>query len=491
VGHPADARRATLRLTNPTLVRDRCYVRGKWVDEGGPCTPVTNPATGETIATVPSLGIPRIQDAVAAAEAAISAWAGRPIRERVTMLHRWSALIRANLDDLAYLVTMEQGKPLSAAMEEVAAAASLVQQFADAAKRVDAGRVPPPRSDRRRLILMRPVGVCALITSWHYPSAMIARLAAAPLAAGCAVVVKPALQTPLSALAHAALAEEAGAPPGILNVVTGPAGAIAREFATNAAVRKLTFGGGCEIGERLLRTCHSAVEKIALRRAGAAVVVLDDANVDQAVRDALHSTFRNIGLRVPTNRVLVQRGIYTAFASKYLAAVRALRVGPGIEPDSQIGPLIDTAVLQSVERQIAAACSRGATVAAGGRRHTRGGLFFEPTVLYHATPRIPVCPTESSGVIASLVPFNTDADATTILNRCAVAPVSYLFTRDVGRVYRMAEGLRTGVLGVNAAVLPGQDGFFDGPRQSVSDLEGDDEVNAFLEIQNICFAATS
>ena len=491
--HLAGARRALLQLTNPTLLRERCYIDGTWVGvEGGPRVPVINPATGDVIATVPWLDVAHARQAVAAAKAAIPTWAARPARERATILHRWSALILANLEDLAYLVTMEQGKPLAAAMREIAFAASLVQHLADAAKRVDAERVPARGSDRRRLTLLHPMGVCAAFASWHFPFSMIARMATAPLAAGCAVILRPAPQTPLSALAAAALAEAAGVPHGTLNIVTGPAGAIAREFAANTVVRKLTFGGACEIGRRLLRTRPDAVEKITIGRGRAAVLIFDDANVDAAVHSALCSTFRNDGQHVPASRLLIQRGIYGVFATQYVAAVRALKVGPGIEPQTEIGPLIDAAALHRVERQIADACSQGATLATGGQRHARGGLFFEPTVLYHMTPGMLNGLTDSSGLVVPLILFNNEAEALAMANQCEANPATYLFTRDVGRVYRVAQGLRTGILGVSTGGLPSEGGPFSEPRPSASGLNGgDDEIRAYLQVKNVCFVESS
>ncbi len=324
--HPTDTVREPLQLGNPTLLRDRCPLGGEWVEaESGERAPVTNPATGRVIATVPRLGAVHIRRALAAAGAAFPTWAAKPVRERATMLHRWATLILANLEDLAYFVTVEQGKPLAAAMAEIALAASGVRRFADAAKRVYAERVPSPQSDRRRLILLHPVGVCAAITSWRFPSSMVAWKAAPALAAGCTVVLNPAPQTPLSALALAALAEEAGVPRGVLNMVVGPTGPIASELAASAQLRKLTFGGAPEIGERLRRGRPDAAGKIAVERGGKAVLLIfEDADVEHAVHGALRSTFWSAGQPgVRANRLLIQRGIYDAFATRYVEEVGA------------------------------------------------------------------------------------------------------------------------------------------------------------------------
>jgi len=491
---PVDAPREPLQLTNLALLRERCYVGGVWVEAAsGSRLPVINPATGRMIGTVPRLSAAEVRRAIVGAGTAMAAWAAETARERARILHRWSALIRVNLEDLAYLVTAEQGKPLATAMREISLGASAVECLAEAARQVYGEQVPSSQSDRRRLTLIRPVGVCGAITPWQFPSALVARKAAAALAAGCTVVLKPAPQTPLSALALAALAEEAGVPTGVLNIVTGPAGEIARELATSALIRKLAFEGAPEIGQRLLRGHPDTVGKIAIERGGrAAMLIFDDANVERAVHDALLSTFRSADQPgICPNRLLIQRGIYDTFATQYVAAVRGLRVGPGIEPQAEIGPLIDEAAMRKVTRQISDARAQGAVIVLGGRRHARGGLFFEPTVLSHVTPRMQIFREEGSHLVAPLIQFSTEEEALAMANDGSLDPGSSFFTRDVARVYRVARGLGTSLLGVNTGVLSADHGVFCPPGQSGPGLNGSSaEIREFLEIKYVCFADT-
>lgn len=483
-------RQDTLRLKNPALFRQQCYINGAWIDADNHSTvPVTNPASGERIGTVPKMGATETRRAIEAASAALPAWRAKTARERATTLRRWFELILASQDDLALLMTTEQGKPQAEARAEIAFGASFIEWFAEEGKRIYGDIIPQQQNDRRILVLKQPVGVCGAITPWNFPSAMLTRKAGPALAAGCTMVLKPASQTPYSALALAALAEEAGIPKGVLNVVTGSAAEIGGELTANPIVRKITFTGSTEIGRVLMRQSADTVKKISLELGGnAAFVVFDDADLEDAVEALLASKFRNAGQTcVCTNRVLVQDGVYDAFASKFAQRVRSLKVGPGTEPGTNVGPLIDDAAVAKVEEHIQDALIGGATVVAGGRRHSLGGRFFEPTVLKDAEPHMRIFREETFGPVAPLIRFRTEHEAVTLANDTEYGLANHLFSRDVGRVFRVAEKLESGIVAVNTGIFSTEVAPFGGMKQSGIGREGGKYgIEEFLEVKYVC-----
>jgi succinate-semialdehyde dehydrogenase/glutarate-semialdehyde dehydrogenase len=450
---------------------------------------VTNPATGEAIGAVPRMGAAETRRAIDAASAALPAWSKKTARERSALLRRWHELILANQNDLALLMTTEQGKPLAEARGEVVYGASFLEWFAEEAKRAYGDVIPQQQNDRRILVLKQPVGVCGAITPWNFPSAMITRKAGPALAAGCTMVLKPASQTPFSALALAALAEEAGIPRGVFNVVTGPAAEIGGELTANPAVRKITFTGSTEVGRVLMRQSADTVKKISLELGGnAAFLVFDDADLEEAVEGLLASKFRNAGQTcVCTNRVLVQDGIYDAFASKLAQRVRSLTVGRGTEPSTNIGPLIDDAAVAKVEEHIQDALVKGATVVAGGRRHALGGRFFQPTVLKDAETHMRIFQEETFGPVAPLIRFRTEHEAILLANSTEYGLANYLYSRDVGRVFRVAEKLESGIVSVNTGIFSTEVAPFGGMKQSGIGREGSRYgIEEFLEVKYVC-----
>ncbi len=485
-----ETRQDTLQLTNRSLFRQRAYLDGQWCDaDSGATIRVLDPATGELVGTVPKMGAAETRRAIDAAAKAMPAWRAKTAKERAAILRRWYDLIVANQDDLALLMTTEQGKPLHEAKAEVAFGAAFLEWFAEEAKRVYGDVIPQHQADKRILVLKQPVGVCGAITPWNFPTAMVTRKAGPALAAGCTLVLKPASQTPFSALALAVLAQEAGVPAGVFNVVTGAAAEIGGALTESPQVRKITFTGSTEVGRVLMRQSAQTVKKISLELGGnAAFIVFDDADLDQAIEGALASKFRNAGQTcVCANRILVQDGIYDAFAGRFAKRVQALRIGPGMEAGVQVGPLIDMAAVAKVEEHITDALAKGAAVVAGGRRHALGGQFFEPTVLTEVEPDMRVFQEETFGPVAPLVRFHSEAEALALANRTDLGLASYFYSRDIGRIFRVAEGLESGIVAVNAGVFSTEVAPFGGWKQSGIGREGSKYgIEEFLEIKYVC-----
>ncbi|TVR64787.1 MAG: NADP-dependent succinate-semialdehyde dehydrogenase I, partial [Candidatus Competibacteraceae bacterium] len=480
-----------MQLHDTTLFRQQCYVAGSWIDaDHGTVAAITNPATGEILGQVPELGAAETRRAIEAAHAALPGWRALTARDRAALLRRWFDLLLEHQEDLAVLMTLEQGKPLAEARGEIAYAASFLEWFAEEGKRVYGDTIPAPQPHQRILVLKEPVGVCAAITPWNFPAAMIARKAGAALAAGCPMVVKPALQTPFSALALAALAERAGLPAGVLNVVTGPAQAIGDEILDHPLVRKLSFTGSTRTGKYLMQRCAGTLKRLSLELGGnAPFIVFDDADLDAAVAGALASKYRNSGQTcVCANRFLVQEGIYDAFAARLTEAVREqLQVGDGLEPGVTQGPLIDAAALAKVEQHVADAVEKGARVLAGGRRHALGGTFYEPTVLSEATPEMRVAGEETFGPVAPLFRFQTDAEAVRLANATEFGLAAYFYSRDLSRVFRVAEALQYGMVGVNTGLISTEVAPFGGVKESGFGREGSKYgIAEYLDIKYVC-----
>jgi succinate-semialdehyde dehydrogenase/glutarate-semialdehyde dehydrogenase len=486
---------ATVPLKNDFLLRQRCYIRGAWIDaDDGKTISVTNPATGEVIGTVPKMGAAETRRAIEAADAAMVGWRRRTAKERAGVLRRWFDLIMANQEDLATLMTAEQGKPLSEARGEIAYAASFIEWFGEEAKRIYGDTIPGYTADRRILVLKEPIGVVAAITPWNFPAAMITRKVGPALAAGCTVVLKPASATPFSALALAVLGEQAGLPPGAFNVVTGASGPIGQELTTNPVVRKVTFTGSTEIGKQLMAQSAGTVKKVSLELGGnAPFIVFDDADLDAAVQGAIASKYRNSGQTcVCTNRFLVQAGVYDAFARKLSDAVNALKVGNGLQADTEQGPLIDNAAVKKVEEHIADAVARGARVVAGGRRHALGGTFFQPTVLTGATPEMAVAREETFGPLAPLFRFETEAEAIAMANATEFGLAAYLFTRDLARSWRVSEGIEYGMVGINTGLISTEVAPFGGVKESGMGREGSKYgIEDYLVVKYVCIGGIS
>ena len=482
--------RTTIKLGDPALFRQQCYVNGTWINaRSGGAVEVDNPATREIIGTVPAFGREETRAAIEAAGAAWTAWRSRPAKDRAGLMRRWFELLMAYQDDLAVLMTSEQGKPLAEARGEIAYAASFVEWFAEEGKRVYGDVIGHPQPGKRIVVLKQPIGVVASITPWNFPAAMITRKCAPALAAGCPVVIRPASQTPFTALALAELADRAGIPPGVVNVVTGPSGPMGAELTSNPTVRKLSFTGSTEVGKLLMSQCASTVKKVSLELGGnAPFIVFEDADLDAAVAGAMASKYRNAGQTcVCANRVLVQDGIYDAFAAKMAAAVAGLRVGNGLEDGAQQGPLIDMRAVEKVEEHIADAVGKGAAVAVGGGRHALGGSFFEPTLLTGVTPSMAVAREETFGPVAPLFRFSTEDEAVRMANDTEFGLAAYFYSRDIGRIWRVAEGLEYGIVGVNEGIISNEVAPFGGVKESGIGREGSKYgMDDFLEIKYLC-----
>ncbi len=478
-----------MNLSDPKLFREACYIDGAWVAGDGPGIAVDNPATGEVIGHVPTLGAAETRRAIDAAARAFPAWSARPAKERAAVLRRWFELMLQHQDDLARLMTLEQGKPLAESRGETVYAASFLEWFAEEAKRVYGDTIPAPQADKRLLVLKQPIGVVACITPWNFPLAMITRKAGPALAAGCTVVLKPASQTPFSALALAELGERAGLPKGVLNVVTGPAEEIGGELTSNPTVRKLSFTGSTAIGKVLMAQCAGTVKKLSLELGGnAPFIVFDDADLDRAVEGAIVSKYRNTGQTcVCANRILVQDTVYDAFAAKLVEAVKALAPAPGLEAGATQGPLIDDRAVEKVEAHVADATAKGARVLTGGRRHGRGGRFFEPTVLGDVTPAMAVAREETFGPVAPLFRFRDEAEALALANDTEFGLAAYFYGRDLARVWRVAEALEYGIVGVNTGLISTEVAPFGGVKESGLGREGSKYgIDEFLEIKYLC-----
>ncbi|UJW82608.1 NAD-dependent succinate-semialdehyde dehydrogenase [Hydrogenophaga sp. SL48] len=462
-----------LQLKDPSLLPGQCLVGGQWVS-GTAFIEVTNPATGAVIAKVPRLGSAETRQAIEAANRAWPAWRARTAKERSAVLAQWYALIMANQDDLALIMTSEQGKPLAEARGEIAYAASFIQWFSEEAKRVYGDTIPAPVASQRIVVTKEPIGVCAAITPWNFPAAMITRKAGPALAAGCTMVVKPASQTPLTALALAVLAERAGVPAGVLSVVTGSARDVGDELADNPLVRKLSFTGSTEVGRSLMARTAATVKKVSMELGGnAPFIVFEDADLDAAVEGAIVSKYRNAGQTcVCANRLYVHSKVYEAFASKLAVAVAQLTVGEGTGSDVRIGPLIDHKAVQKVEQHIADAVSKGAKVLTGGQRHALGQSFFQPTILSHVTQDMLVAREETFGPLAPLFRFETEDEVVAMANDTEFGLASYFYARDLGRVWRVAERLEYGMVGVNTGLISNEVAPFGGVKQSGIGREG-------------------
>lgn len=478
------------KLKDQSLFRQQCYINGKWMDalEGG-TIPVNNPATGEIIGTVPKMGTQETRSAIQAADAAFPAWRAKTAGERSNLLRRWFELIMANQEDLAILMTAEQGKPLAESRGEVAYAASFIEWFSEEGKRVYGDTIPTFQAGKRIVVLKEPIGVCAAITPWNFPAAMITRKAGPALAVGCTMVLKPASMTPYSALALAVLAERAGIPAGVFNVVCGASGAIGNELTGNPIVRKVTFTGSTEVGKLLMQQCAGTVKKVAMELGGnAPFIVFDDADLDEAVEGAIASKYRNTGQTcVCTNRFLVQDGVYDAFTKKLSAAVAKMVVGDGLKGETQQGPLIDMKAVEKVEEHIADAVAKGAKVVLGGKRHELGGSFFQPTILADVTREMAVAKEETFGPLAPLFRFHTEEEAVQMANDTEFGLASYFYSRDIGRVWRVAEALEYGIVGINAGLISSTVAPFGGVKESGVGREGSKYgLEDFLEIKYLC-----
>jgi succinate-semialdehyde dehydrogenase/glutarate-semialdehyde dehydrogenase len=482
---------AGVQLNDSALFRDRCFINGAWVgSSSGSLIPVDNPATGDVIGSVPSLGRAETRQAIEAAEHAFREWRKRTGKERAAVLRKWFDLMIANQEDLARLMTTEQGKPLTESRGEVAYAASFLEWFGEEAKRVYGDTIPTYQADKRLVVIKQPIGVVACITPWNFPLAMITRKAGPAIAAGCTVVLKPASQTPFSALALAELAHRAGVPKGVLNVITGSATEIGAELTSSPTVRKLSFTGSTATGKKLMAQCASTVKKLSLELGGnAPLIVFDDADLDAAVEGAMASKYRNTGQTcVCVNRILVQDAVYDEFAAKLSEAARRLKPAPGLEEGSTQGPLIDDRALEKVEEHVADARARGARVTAGGSRHPRGGRFYEPTVIVDATPDMMIAREETFGPVAALFRFKTEAEAIAMTNDTEFGLAAYFYGRDVARVWRVAEGLESGMVGINTGLISTEVAPFGGVKESGVGREGSKYgIEEFLEVKYLCF----
>ncbi|WP_275097220.1 NAD-dependent succinate-semialdehyde dehydrogenase [Sedimenticola hydrogenitrophicus] len=478
-------------LQDPTLLKSAAYIDGDWCPaDSGKVFTVTNPATGETVGSVPDMSAVETRRAIEAAETAWPAWRQQTAKQRAIILRNWFDLIMANQDDLARLMTAEQGKPLAEAKGEVAYGASFIEWFGEEAKRVYGDVIPSPFSDRRIVVIKQPIGVVAAITPWNFPIAMITRKCAPALAAGCPVVVKPAALTPLCALALAELAERAGIPKGVFNVVTAESGApIGEEMTANPIVRKLSFTGSTAVGKLLTRACADTMKKVSMELGGnAPFIVFDDADLDAAVAGAMASKYRNAGQTcVCVNRFLVQDEVHEAFTEKLAAAVVKLRVGNGMEDGVTQGPLINDAAIKKVDEHIHDALAKGARLICGGKRHARGGTFFEPTVITDVTPDMTVAREETFGPLAPIFRFHTEAEAIRLANDTEVGLAAYFYSRDIGRIWRVSEALEYGMVGVNEGIISNEVAPFGGVKESGLGREGSKYgIDDFVEIKYLC-----
>ena len=472
--------------------KSQAFLAGPWVNQpSGASHQVHNPATGELIGHVPLFGTEDVRTAILAAERAHQSWKLVPAKERGAILKQLASLMIDHQDDLARLITIEQGKPLAEATAEVGYAASFIEWFGEEARRVYGESIPSPQRGRRLWVLKEPVGVCAAITPWNFPLAMISRKVGPALATGCAILVKPALETPFSAFAFANLAEQAGVPPGLLSVLTGEASVIGAEFTANPLVRKLSFTGSTPIGKLLMRQSANTVKRLSLELGGhAPFVVFDDANLDAAVLGAMAAKYRNSGQTcVCANRIYVQRGIYEAFCTRFTQATQQLNVGNGLDPDVTQGPLIHQGAVAKVESHVADALAQGAQLLTGGHRHSLGGNFYEPTVLAHVTHTMKIAHEETFGPVAALLAFDTEAEVLAAANNSPYGLAAYVFTRDIGRVSRMSEQLAYGMVAINSGVLSTAEAPFGGLKESGFGREGSKYgMEEYLDIKYVCLA---
>jgi succinate-semialdehyde dehydrogenase/glutarate-semialdehyde dehydrogenase len=479
-----------MQLTNPHLFHQQAYLNGIWVDAHQQAViEVTNPVDNSVLGTVPNMGQAETREAITAAQAAFPEWRGKLAKERAVMMRRWFDLIMENQQDLAVLMTAEQGKPLAESLGEVAYGASFIEWFAEEAKRVYGDVIPEPIPGQRIVVIKQPIGVVAAITPWNFPIAMITRKIAPALAAGCTVVIKPAESTPFSALALAELAERVGFPEGVINIVTGMPEAIGAELTANPLVRKLSFTGSTAVGKLLMQQCAPTVKKISLELGGnAPFIVFDDADIDAAVAGAMASKYRNTGQTcVCANRLLIQDGIYEEFAAKLAQAVSQLKVGDGLKGETQQGPLINRAAVEKVESHINDAVAQGAKVVCGGKRHALGGTFFEPTILADVTAAMRIAREETFGPVAPLFRFKTEDEAIRLANDTPFGLAAYFYSRTLGRAWRVAEALEYGMVGINEGVISTVVAPFGGVKESGIGREGSKYgIDDFLEIKYVC-----
>ncbi len=478
------------KLEDKKLMRMECYINGEWkaADNGGTLE-VYNPANGKILGTVPNLGTSETRRAIESADRALSGWRQKTAQERCDLLHNWKDLMLAKKEDLAWLMTAEQGKPLIESRGEINYAASFIDWFAEEGKRVYGDVIPTYQSDKMLLVMKQPVGVCAAITPWNFPSAMITRKAAPALAAGCTMVAKPASATPYSALALAELSRRAGIPPGVFNVVTGSSNIVGEELTSNPLVRKLTFTGSTETGKTLLVKCADTLKKVTMELGGnAPFIVFEDADLDAAVKGAIEAKFRNNGQTcVCTNRFFVQESIYEEFAQKLVNEIVKLKVGNGFEEETCLGPLINNDAVNTVERHIADARSKGAKIILGGSRHSLGGTYFEPTVLTNVTTEMVLANEETFGPVAPLFRFQTEDEAIEIANATQYGLAAYLYTRDLARSWRVSEALEYGMVGLNTGLISTAVAPFGGIKESGIGREGSKYgIEAYLEIKYVC-----
>jgi succinate-semialdehyde dehydrogenase/glutarate-semialdehyde dehydrogenase len=488
---PDTIERANLALKDPSLLRQQCYVDGQWIDaDDGGSMPVIDPATGIPIGTAPVMRAAETKRAIDAANRAWPTWRGKTAKERSMILRKWNDLMLANVDDLALILTSEQGKPLAEAKGEVTIGAAYVEWFAEEARRVYGDVIPTIANDRRLVVVKEPVGVCAAITPWNFPCSMITRKVSPALAAGCTVVIKPAEATPYSAFALAELAHRAGFPPGVLNVITGDAPSIGGEMCANPIVRKVSFTGSTEVGRLLMRQVAPTIKKISLELGGnAPFIVFDDADLDAAAEGAMISKYRNAGQTcVCANRFFVHAAVYDAFAAKLVKRVEALKVGPGTRSGVTQGPLINAEAVDKVDAHLRDAKANGANVATGGKRHALGGTFYEPTVLTGVTPGMQIFREETFGPVAPLIRFNDDAEVVELANRTEFGLAAYFYSRDIGRIWRVAEALEYGMVGVNTGLITTEVAPFGGMKQSGLGREGAKYgIDEFVEVKYVCF----
>jgi len=479
-----------MQLNDSRLLRQQCYIDGAWVDaDNGATLEVTNPATGEVLGSVPKMGTAETRRAIEAANAAYPTWRALTAKDRSNRLRRWFELMMENQEDLAVLMTCEQGKPLAESRGEIAYAASFIEWFAEEGKRIYGDTIPQHQNDKRIVVLKEPIGVCAAITPWNFPSAMLTRKAGPALAAGCTMVVKPASQTPYSALALCELAERAGIPKGVISVVTGSAGEIGGELTSNPTVRKLTFTGSTEIGQLLMQQCASSIKKMSLELGGnAPFIVFDDADLDAAVDGAIMSKYRNAGQTcVCANRLLVQDSVYDEFSRRLGEAVAKLEVGNGLTDGTTQGPLIDNAAVEKVEEHIADALGKGARLITGGKRHDLGGTFFQPTILADVTTDMVVATEETFGPVAPLFRFKDEAEAIEMANATEFGLAAYFYSQSLGRVWRVSEAVEYGIVGINTGIISTEVAPFGGMKSSGIGREGSKYgIEDFLEIKYLC-----
>ncbi len=479
-----------LKLQDSSLLKQRCYLNGQWLAaDKGQTIEVTNPATNEVLGTIPKMGTMETRRAIEAASIALVSWRVKTAKERAVILRRWFELMMEHQEDLAIIMTAEQGKPLAESRGEISYAASFIEWFAEEGKRLYGDTIPSYARDKRVVVIKEPIGVCAAITPWNFPAAMITRKAGPALAAGCTMVVKPATATPYSALALAELGERAGIPAGVFSVITGSAREIGDEMTSNPIIRKLTFTGSTEIGKQLTEQCAGTMKKVSMELGGnAPFIVFNDADLDAAVEGAIASKYRNTGQTcVCTNRLLVQSGVYDAFAEKLSVAVAQMRVGNGLTDDVQQGPLIDEASVLKVEEHIQDAVAKGARVALGGKRHELGGTFFQPTIICDVTPQMLVAREETFGPLAPIFRFETDEEAIQMANDTEFGLASYFYTRDIGRVWRVAEALEYGMVGINTGLVSTEIAPFGGVKESGIGREGSKYgIEEFCEIKYLC-----